>query len=161
VVLLFAAVAFLPFAQAQTLVDGVAVQINPTAVAVNPVTNKIYVANTGSGTVSVFDPNQHTVTNVTVGTSPVAVAVNPVTNKIYVANSASENVTVINGADNSKLVGHKSSDQQNLRRQWQFFGDGNQRCRQYHHSGGRKRQPWSWACGGEPGDQQDLRGRWK
>jgi YVTN family beta-propeller protein len=73
----------------------------PLAVAVNPLTNKIYVANNGNGTVSVIDGSNNSVTVVPVGTGPRAIAVNPVTNKIYIANGGSANVTVINGADNS------------------------------------------------------------
>ena len=70
------------------------------AVAVNPVTNKIYVANS-SGTVTVIDGATNTTTTVAAGTAPIAVAVNPVTNKIYVANQGSNNVTVIDGATNT------------------------------------------------------------
>jgi YVTN family beta-propeller protein len=74
----------------------------PSAEAVNPVTNKIYVANQNSNSVSVIDGATESVSaTVTVGNSPSAVALNPVTNKIYVANSASGTVTVINGADNT------------------------------------------------------------
>jgi YVTN family beta-propeller protein len=78
--------------------------ILPWAVAVNPVTNKIYVANRDNGTVTVIDGATDSTTTVSVGTGPDAVAVNPVTNKIYVANSNDGNngtVTVIDGADNS------------------------------------------------------------
>ena len=58
----------------------------PLAVAVNPVTNKIYVANENSNNVTVIDGATNTTTTVAVGTFPIAVAVNPVTNQIYVAN---------------------------------------------------------------------------
>jgi len=73
----------------------------PQAIAVNPVTNKIYVANAGSNTVTVIDGATNIRATVNVGTSPQAIAVNPATNKVYVANHGSSNVTVINGADNS------------------------------------------------------------
>ena len=53
--------------------------------AVNPVTNKIYVANDGSSNVTVIDGATNSTTTVAAG-NPYAVAVNPVTNKIYVAN---------------------------------------------------------------------------
>ena len=75
--------------------------INPRAVAINPVTNKIYVANVNSANVTVIDGANNTTATVPVGTTPFAVAVNPVTNKIYVANSGSSNITVIDGANNS------------------------------------------------------------
>ena len=67
----------------------------------NPVTNKIYVANHDSGNVTVIDGATNATTTVPVGTGPYAVAVNPVTNKIYVANANSGNVTVIDGATNT------------------------------------------------------------
>ena len=69
--------------------------------AVNPVTNKIYVANSDSNNVTVIDGATNSTTTVPVGHRPAAVAVNPVTNKIYVANSGSNNVTVIDGATNT------------------------------------------------------------
>ena len=70
--------------------------------AVNPVTNKIYVANVGSNNVTVIDGATNTTTTVAAGSDPIAVAVNPVTNKIYVANRSSNNVTVIDGATNAR-----------------------------------------------------------
>jgi YVTN family beta-propeller protein len=70
----------------------------PGAVAVNPATDTIYVANRANGSVTVIDGTTNTALGtVTVGTSPVDVAVNAVTDKVYVANSLSNNVTVING----------------------------------------------------------------
>ncbi|MDO8266202.1 MAG: YncE family protein, partial [Moraxellaceae bacterium] len=71
------------------------------AVAVNPVTNKVYVANYVSGNVTVIDGATSSVATVTVGACPRAVAVNPVTNKVYVANELGKNVTVIDGATNT------------------------------------------------------------
>ena len=56
--------------------------------AVNPVTNKIYVANIDSNNVTVIDGATNATTTVRRDPAPYAVAVNPVTNKIYVANSA-------------------------------------------------------------------------
>jgi YVTN family beta-propeller protein len=81
----------------------VAVGYIPKAIAVNPVTNKIYAVNAGDSTVSVIDGATSTVTDtVTVGSISdsygTAVAVNPVTNKIYVAGSFAGTVTVIDGA---------------------------------------------------------------
>ena len=55
--------------------------------AVNPVTNKIYVANYDSDNVTVIDgATNDTTTGARRVVRPCAVAVNPVTNKIYVAN---------------------------------------------------------------------------
>ncbi len=91
-----------------TVIDGATNQVTatvavgsqpqPLSVAVNPVTNKIYVANFGSNNVTVIDGATNTTTTVAAGTNPFAVAVNPATNTIYVANDQSANVTVIDGA---------------------------------------------------------------
>lgn len=95
-------------AWAQTVVANVPVSglgLEPHAVAVNPVTNKIYVA---GGVITVIDGTTNTTTSVQAGVSPIAVAVNPVTNKIYVANrgdiikgSSRGNITVIDGMTNA------------------------------------------------------------
>lgn len=74
---------------------------DPVAIAVNSVTNKIYVANFSSNDVTVIDGATNSATTVGVGQAPIAIAVNSVTNKIYVANSGSAGVTVIDGATNS------------------------------------------------------------
>ena len=95
-VLLFAA---MPVA-AQTVTATVPAGTNPFAVAVNPVTNKTYIANRFSANVTVIDGATNTTATVPTGITPNAVAVNPVTNKIYVA-TFSSTVTVIDGADNS------------------------------------------------------------
>src|SRR5207244_4138226 len=86
-------------AQGQTVTATLTAGTSPFAVAVNPVTNKIYVANF-SGDVTVIDGASNNTSTVTAGTGPFAVAVNPVTNKIYVANVSSNDVTVIDGATN-------------------------------------------------------------
>jgi YVTN family beta-propeller protein len=91
-----------------TVIDGVnnttttvAAAPIPAAVAVNPVTDKIYVANFGSANVTVIDGITESTTTVAAGANPSAVAVNPVSNKIYVANQSSANVTVIDGITES------------------------------------------------------------
>src|ERR1022692_270134 len=88
-----------------TVIDGatnatttVPVGSYPDAIAVNSVTNKIYVGNRGSNSVTVIDGATNGADTITVGSNPDAIAVNPVTDMIYVANSGSANVTVINGA---------------------------------------------------------------
>jgi YVTN family beta-propeller protein len=75
-------------------------------VAVNPVTNKIYVANMFSANVTVIDGTTNDTTLVPAGTEPCAVAVNPTTNKIYVANNGSDNVTVIDATTNDTTLVH-------------------------------------------------------
>ena len=100
----------------------------PSAVALNPVTNKTYVANycgddpncQNMGTVTVVDGATNNVTTVTVGYYPTAVAVNSTTNQIYVTNycgtdptcQSGGTVTVIDGATNntsSVLAGYYPS----------------------------------------------------
>ena len=71
----------------------------PEGVAVNPVTDKIYVANAGTDNISVIDGATYTATTLT--STGAAVAVNPETNKIYVANTGADTVTVIDGVTNS------------------------------------------------------------
>ncbi len=72
----------------------------PKGVAVNPVTNKIYVANNGGANVTVIDGDTYSTTTVAAGVWPWTLAVNPITNKIYVANNDDHSVTVIDGATN-------------------------------------------------------------
>ncbi len=85
---------------AQTLVTTVQTGQSPIALAVNPNTNKIYVANQSSSSVTVIDGITNNTTTVATGDGPDAVAVNPVTNKIYVANATAGTVTVIDGSNN-------------------------------------------------------------
>lgn len=81
----------------------------PYVLAVNSVTNKIYVANSNDNTVTVINGATNSTSTVNVGVIPWAVAVNAVTNKIYVANycgsdstcSSPGTVTVIDGATNN------------------------------------------------------------
>ena len=88
-------------AGAQRVTTTVSVGSAPFAVAVNPVTNQIYVANDNGNTVTVINGTTNATTTVSAGSAPSAVAVNPITNQIYVTNAASNTVTVINGATNA------------------------------------------------------------
>ncbi len=116
-----------PYSQGTlTVIDGatnnpttVNVGYYPSTVAVNPVTNRIYVANqcgndtncASDGTVTVIDGVGNTViATITVESDFYGVAVNSVTNEIYVANycgsdvscnSYSGTVSVINGGNNT------------------------------------------------------------
>jgi len=111
------AVAFLTLSaaglRAQTVTTTVAAGAQPYAVAVNPVTNKIYVANTNSNNVTVIGGASNAVTTVAAGTKPYAVAVNPVTNHRHDG-----------GGDQSVRGGGQPGVQHNLR--------GEQRQRQRH-----------------------------
>jgi YVTN family beta-propeller protein len=109
-------------AVAQVVIATVPAGGYPNAVAVNPVTNKIYVANTCGndptcstyyGTVTVIDGKTLNTSTIAVGIAPNAVAVNPATNKIYVANicgndptcnTLNETVTVIDGTTLSTVT---------------------------------------------------------
>ena len=76
----------------------ISVGIMPFAVAVNPSTNTVYVANAFGNSVSVINGSTNTITaTVSVGTHPRGVAVNPSTNTIYVTNQGGNSVSVING----------------------------------------------------------------
>ena len=104
---------------AQQVIATVPVGSRPLTEALNPVTNKIYVANycrhdpncVGYGTVTVIDGVSNTViATVTVGSAPFGVALNAATNQIYVANECgndvscsthSGTVTVIDGVSNT------------------------------------------------------------
>jgi len=92
-------------AAAQSFTVAVGVQGSPVAVAVNPVTGQIYVANNGSASVTVISgTSDNVVATISVGTTPSAIAVDAFTNTIYVANSGSGNVSVISGATNTVIA---------------------------------------------------------
>jgi YVTN family beta-propeller protein len=82
-------------------VTAITVGSRPVALAVNPVTGKIYVANSASNSVSVIDGNTFATATVSVGANPRSVAVNEITNRIYVANNADNTVTIIDGVTNN------------------------------------------------------------
>jgi YVTN family beta-propeller protein len=88
-------------ARAQTVVATIDAGTHPQAVAVNPLTNKIYVANMNSQDITVIDGTSKMTTTLPGGSGPGAVAVNPRTNRIYVANRDSNDITLIDGATNS------------------------------------------------------------
>src|SRR5882757_8604094 len=88
-------------AHAQTVTATVTSGTQPFAIGINPVTNKVYVSNVSSNSVTVIDGATTTTATVAAGKNPLAIAVNPVTNKVYVANYSSNNVTVIDGATNA------------------------------------------------------------
>ncbi|HLJ85227.1 MAG TPA: YncE family protein [Candidatus Angelobacter sp.] len=89
-----------PKGNAQVL-NTVNVGTAPVALAINSTTNKIYVANNSSASVTVIDGATNSTVNVAVESHPVAVAVNETTNKIYVANNGTTDVTIIDGATNA------------------------------------------------------------
>jgi YVTN family beta-propeller protein len=79
--------------------------LSPNHIAVNPVTNRIYVVCPGVAVVTEIDGATLDTAVVPLGgIGANAIAVNPVTDKIYVVNQNSSNVTVIDGETNSTLL---------------------------------------------------------
>jgi len=95
---------YFPPATAQTLGPRYTVGLNPVAVAVNPVTNKIYVANSDADTVTAINAWTGTTATIAVGDRPYWIAINVDTNTIYVANRNSANVTIIDGATDTVVA---------------------------------------------------------
>ncbi|MGC2111587.1 MAG: hypothetical protein WA655_18870 [Candidatus Korobacteraceae bacterium] len=85
----------------QTLVATIPVGVIPVAAAVNSSTNKIYVVNQNSNSVTVIDGASNATVTVPVGSTPQGVDVNASTNKIYVTNEIGNTVTVIDGSNNA------------------------------------------------------------
>jgi YVTN family beta-propeller protein len=89
------------------LVTNIPVGTTPFGVAVNPETNRIYVADGGGGggpdnTVFVISGKSNTLlTKITGLTAPDGVAVNGQTNRIYVTNIGNNTVSVIDGRTNT------------------------------------------------------------
>jgi YVTN family beta-propeller protein len=71
----------------------------PQQIALNPVTNRIYVSNLNDNTVSVIDGATNTVVDtIAVGMVPEQIAVNTTTDTIYVANENSNTISVIDAS---------------------------------------------------------------
>jgi YVTN family beta-propeller protein len=88
-----------------TVMATVPVGLGPQGVAVNPGTNRIYVANYYSDNVSVIHGGTNTVVaTIPVGLYPDGVAVNPGTNRVYVTNFYSDDVSVIDGGTNTVVA---------------------------------------------------------
>ena len=113
-VLTFILPAFAVPAIAQVVTATVPTGVDPASIALNAITNKIYVVNKcgncqSAATVTVIDGASNTTSTVTVGYQPLSVAVNETTNKIYVVNNCGSDpncgsagtVTVIDGATNN------------------------------------------------------------
>lgn len=72
----------------------------PSAVAVDSITDTVYVADYSSDTVTVINGTTDRVAaTVPVGKNPYGIAVNPVTDGVYVADFASDDVDVVNGVN--------------------------------------------------------------
>ncbi len=94
-----------PLLFAQQVIATIPVGPQPWKVAVNPATNKIYVANyCCNASVSVIDGATNNVTaTISLANIPQAIAVNPVTNKIYIVLPI-VGVVVIDGATNNNTT---------------------------------------------------------
>jgi YVTN family beta-propeller protein len=87
-----------------TVIATVPVGFDPMAIAVNTITNMVYISNFASNSVSVLDGSTNTViATVPVGVNPSGVAVNPTTNLIYVS-SNSGMMNVLDGSTNSIIA---------------------------------------------------------
>src|SRR5438270_701169 len=79
-----------PVATADTVTHTLNISGVAQAIAINPVSNKIYIPNgIGDNQLAIIDGATEAVTAVNVGNTPEAVALNATTNKIYVANQFS------------------------------------------------------------------------
>jgi YVTN family beta-propeller protein len=96
-----------------TVAASVPLGVGPTFAVIDPVLNRLYVANTGGNTVSVFDASNVNVmgmppipllATVPVGTRPVGVAALPDSSRFYVANAGSDDVTVVSANSFSPLT---------------------------------------------------------
>jgi len=76
----------------------------PVGITTNPITNKIYVANQYSNTVSVFDAKtDKLISTIQTGIFPYSIDTNQFNNRIYVTNRGSNDVTVIDGSTDSVI----------------------------------------------------------
>lgn len=90
-------------AQAQVVpFTSIATGTNPQVDVADTANGKVFVANQGSNTVSVFDPvNWTKITDVATGAGPRRLRINGTTNKLYVVNQSDASVTVISATTNA------------------------------------------------------------
>jgi YVTN family beta-propeller protein len=85
----------------QALTIAVPGMAQPNGVAVNVVTNKVYITSKQNNRLMVLDGNtQVLIADIAVGQRPFGVAVNPATNRVYVAGFDDGRLSVIDGASN-------------------------------------------------------------
>ena len=92
-----AALALLPIKDAPAA-DATGRLITSVAVAVNPITHKVYAVDEGADSVIVTDESSGSSHRVAVGKAPIAIAMLPDINKVYVVNTNSNSISVIDGA---------------------------------------------------------------
>jgi len=84
--------------------SGLQTSASPVDLAINPVTNRIYVAVPATRQIQVIDGiTDHVIYNIPIGAYPNSVAVNPETNRIYVASPETDILYIIDGLTN-KIV---------------------------------------------------------
>jgi YVTN family beta-propeller protein len=82
-----------------------------TGIAVNPDSNRIYVADFSNNNILVLDgATNNQITTVGVGSRPWGVAVSSITNRIYVTHPDTDNISVIDGLTNSVITTVNASD---------------------------------------------------
>ncbi|MCK4349825.1 MAG: T9SS type A sorting domain-containing protein, partial [Candidatus Krumholzibacteria bacterium] len=87
---------------------GIAVGDHPISIKIHPAGERAYIANFGSGNVSVIDvdpdsPDYHDViSNLPVGANPIDLAVSPEGDRLYVANVGSGSISVIDADEQSE-----------------------------------------------------------
>jgi YVTN family beta-propeller protein len=89
------------FVAAQTVGSRITVGTNPTQVAINPVTNKLYVTNAGSDSVTVINGATGVTTTIPVNDDPRWVGINVETNRIYVSHLTAANTAIIDGVNDA------------------------------------------------------------
>ena len=90
---------------ADSVIANITVGTNPYGVAYDSNDGRVYVANSGSNTVSVIDTKTNTVVvTIPVGTTPQGVAYDSNDGRVYVANSGSNTVSVIDTKTNTVVV---------------------------------------------------------
>lgn len=82
------------------VVETVNLGISPIDLAVNTITNLIYVAEVSNKVVVIDGSSNKLIDTVKVGDIPIGIEVNPETNRIYVANKGSNDISVIDGSTN-------------------------------------------------------------
>ncbi len=89
--------------QADAVVATVPVGLSPNAIAVDSVTNKIYVGNSGDSSVTIIDGISDSTSTVKMPFSPQGIVVNPATNKIYVGGE-NDSLIVLDGLTKRTVI---------------------------------------------------------
>jgi YVTN family beta-propeller protein len=84
--------------------SGITLGASPIDLAINPLTNKLYVAASDTDNIYVIDGSTNNViSNITVGAIPNTIGINSVTNTIYVASQETDKIYVIDGSTNNVI----------------------------------------------------------